>query len=110
MRQRINPHGRWTSPMESLRRNRQRTALGLGQLVWWTPACLMAGCEPVISIAGANFPVWILCLIAGILISLSLRPLFVAAGIDEWMTPRPLVYSCLALTIASLCWLLIWRA
>jgi hypothetical protein len=25
------------------------------------------------------------------------------------MTPRPVVYSCLALTIAFVCWLLIWR-
>jgi hypothetical protein len=38
-----------------------------------------------------------------------LRPVFVAAGIDESMTPRTLVYSCLALTIAFLCWLLFWR-
>jgi hypothetical protein len=63
----------------------------------------------VISIAGASFPVWMLCLLAGILIALCLRPVFVAAGIDESMTPRTLVYSCLALTIAFLCWLLFWR-
>jgi len=25
------------------------------------------------------------------------------------MTPRPVVYSCLALTIAFVCWLLTWR-
>ena len=69
----------------------------------------ISGCNPVISVAGANFPVWMLCLFAGILGSLSLRPVFVATGIDEWMTPRPLIYSCLALAIAFLCWLVIWR-
>jgi hypothetical protein len=84
--------------------------LGLGRLGWWTSACFMAGCDPVISVAGANFPVWILCLVVGVLTSLCLRPFFVAIGIDEWMAPRPLVYSSLALTIAFLCWLLIWRA
>lgn len=62
----------------------------------------------MISIAGASFPVWMLCLFAGILAALCLRPVFVAAGIDESMTPRTLVYSCLALTIAFLCWLLFW--
>jgi hypothetical protein len=70
---------------------------------------LIAGCDPVVSVAGAVFPVWLMCLIAGILTSLCLRPLFVASGIDQWMAPRPLVYSCLALMIAFLCWLLLWR-
>lgn len=73
------------------------------------PAFFISGCNPVISVAGANFPVWLLCLFAGILVTLSLRPVFVATGVDEWMTPRPLIYSCLALAIAFLCWLVIWR-
>jgi YtcA family len=67
------------------------------------------GCDPIISIAGAKFPVWILCVLAGILVSVSLRQLFIVAGIDEWMTPRPLIYSCLALVVTFLCWLLAWR-
>ena len=69
----------------------------------------LSGCNPVISAAGANFPVWMLCLFAGILGALCLRPVFVAIGIDEWMTPRSLIYSCLALTIAFACWLVLWR-
>ena len=72
------------------------------------PALLATGCDPVIGIAGATFPVWQMCLIVGIVASLSLRPLFVAVGIDEWMTPRPLVYSSLALVVAFLCWLAVW--
>ena len=59
--------------------------------------------------AAANFPVWMPCLFAGILVALCLRPVFVAIGIDEWMTPRPLIYSCLVLTIAFACWLVLWR-
>ncbi len=77
--------------------------------IYWIFGLLLAGCDPVISVAGANFPVWLMCLIAGILAALCLRPIFVATGIDQAMTPRPLVYSCLALTIAFLCWLLLWR-
>ncbi len=72
------------------------------------PAFLAAGCDPVIGIAGATFPVWQVCLIVGILVSLSLRPFFVALGMDQWMTPRPLVYSSLAFVIAVLCWLAVW--
>jgi Na+/glutamate symporter len=70
---------------------------------------LAAGYAPAVSIAGAQFPVWILCLITGILVSLVLRPLFVSAGIDQWMTPRPIVYSCLALVVAYACWVLVWK-
>jgi YtcA family len=76
---------------------------------WTICALFSTGCNPVISVAGANFPVWMLCLFSGILASLCLRPVFVAIGIDEWMTPRPVIYSCLALTVAFLCWLVIWR-
>jgi hypothetical protein len=80
-----------------------------GFSIYWITTLLFAGCDPVISVAGANFPVWLLCLFAGIAVSLCLRPVFVATGIDQGMAPRPLVYSCLALTIAFACWLLLWR-
>jgi hypothetical protein len=70
---------------------------------------VLACCNPVISVAGTDFPVWILCLLVGAAIALSLRPLFVAIGIDQWMGPRALVYSCLALVVAFLCWLLVGR-
>lgn len=80
----------------------------MGILLVTIPAFVATGCDPVIGIAGATFPVWQSCLIVGILASLSLRPLFVAVGMDEWMTPRPLVYSSLALVIAFLCWLTVW--
>ena len=63
----------------------------------------------MISVAGANFPVWMFCLLAGVLVSLALRPLFIAIGIDDSMTPRALIYSCLAAVIAFLCWILIWK-
>jgi len=73
------------------------------------PPLAAASFVPVVSVAGAEFPVWILCLIVGIVTSLVLRPLFIAVGLDEWMTPRLLVYSSLALIVAYLCWLLAWR-
>jgi hypothetical protein len=83
--------------------------LRLGHLIRYSPAFLILGCNPVVSVAGAEFPVWILCLFAGIMVSLSLRPVLVAIGIDEWMTPRLVTYSCLALAFAFLCWLVVWR-
>ena len=68
-----------------------------------------AGCGPVVSVAGANFPTWTFCLLAGISVSLIAHSLFVAVGIDEWIAPKVIVYLCLALVAASLFWLLAWR-
>jgi hypothetical protein len=85
-----------------------REGFRVGILLVTIPAFVATGCDPVIGIAGASFPVWQLCLIVGVVASLLLRPLFVAVGIDEWMTPRPLVYSSLVLVIALLCWLTVW--
>ena len=81
----------------------------LGISIGSCPAFFMFGCTPVVSVAGAEFPVWILCLFMGILVALSLRSGLVAIGIDEWMTPRLVTYSCLALAFAFLCWLVVWR-
>ena len=64
---------------------------------------------PLLSAWRAHIPVWLLCLLTGILVSISLRPLFINVGIDDWMTPRPLIYSCLALVVAFVSWLVIWR-
>lgn len=79
-----------------------------GHPIWIVCVFFISGCDPVISVAGATFPVWMLCLFVGISASLAARPLLIVIGIDEWLAPRPLVYACLALTIAFLCWLIIW--
>jgi len=70
---------------------------------------MAAGCSPVVSIAGANFPAWLLCLLAGISVALIAHQLFVGIGIDEWIAPKVIVYSCLAGVVASLFWLMAWR-
>jgi YtcA family len=89
---------------------RKFTSLRIGRLVIAACSCLfIVACNPVISVAGAQFPVWMLCLLAGILAALALRPILVATGIDEWMTPRLLTYVCLALVSGFLCWLVVWR-
>jgi YtcA family len=88
---------------------RKTTNLRFISFIRYCPAFFAFGCNPVIGIAGAQFPDWILCLFVGIVMSLALRPVFVATGIDEWMTPRPLIYACFVLAIAFSCWLVTWR-
>ena len=92
----------------SLTESASRAALPT-RSIWIVATLLIAGCDPVISIGGATLPIWMLCLFAGVMVSLAVRPLLVEAGIDEWLRPRPIVYASLVLVIAFVCWLLIGR-
>jgi hypothetical protein len=76
------------------------------------PICLAisaAGCAPVINIAGADFPAWMLCAVAGAVLTALLRPLFVALRIEAHLGPLPLIYFSLALLLACGTWLLFFN-
>ena len=68
-------------------------------------ATAFSGCDPVVNIAGANFPAWLLCALAGALGAALLRPVFVAVRLDAWLWPVPLVYVSLAILIACVVYL-----
>ena len=72
-------------------------------------AATLAGCDPVINIAGANFPGWLLCAIAGIVIAGALRPLFHALRIEPYMGPLAIVYPALAALAACVVWLIFFN-
>ena len=46
-------------------------------------ASLLAGCDPVVNIAGANFPSWLFCAICGTILTVVIRPIFVATRARE---------------------------
>jgi hypothetical protein len=64
------------------------------------------GCDPVLNIAGANFPAWLVCALAGALGAALLRPLFVALRLEGYLWSAPLVYLGLAVLIACIVYLL----
>jgi YtcA family len=68
-----------------------------------------SGCDPVVNIAGANFPAWLLCSIVGAILMAVIRPLFVASGIEPHMGPRALVYTSLAVLLACTVWLVFFN-
>lgn len=72
------------------------------------PATL-AACDPVVNIAGANFPAWLLCALAGAILAAGLRPVFVATGIEPYLGPLLLIYPCLALLIGCAVYLLLFN-
>lgn len=68
-----------------------------------------AGCDPVVNIAGANFPAWLLCTIVGAIAAAAARPLFVAGGIERYLGPLLLIYPCLAVVFACIVYLIFFN-
>lgn len=99
----------------SARRNSPASAVkkrpsGLGRLAG--PVAVVAtlpACDPVIDIEGAYFPAWLLCVIIGIVLAVVGRYLFVWLKIERHMGPLPLVYSCLALFVALVTWMVFFH-
>jgi YtcA-like protein len=76
-------------------RNPSRARFPIASLALATLA--LASCDPVVNIAGANFPAWLLCAIVGAAFAAALRPVFAASGIEPYLGPLLLIYPCLAL-------------
>src|SRR5262244_3819824 len=72
-------------------------------------AMCLSSCDPVLNIAGAHFPAWLLCALAGACLTALTRPLFLAVGIEAYLWPRPLVYSSLAVLLACIAYLLFFN-
>jgi YtcA family len=68
-----------------------------------------SGCDPVVNIAGANFPAWLLCAIVGSLLTAIIRPLLAASGVEDHMGPRPVIYACLALLLSCSVWMVFFN-
>jgi YtcA-like protein len=69
---------------------------------------LMA-CDPVVNIAGANFPAWLLCAIVGTILAAAIRPVFVSTRMEPYLGPLLLVYPCLALLLACVVYLVFFN-
>jgi len=68
-----------------------------------------AGCNPIINIAGANFPAWLFCGIVGVVGAALFRPLFLALRIEPYLWPLPVVYSSLSVLVGCVVYLIFFR-
>jgi hypothetical protein len=80
-----------------------------GQLAAAASILWLAGCDPIFDLEGAFFPSWMLCLLAGIIVTALLRPLLARIGLEPYMGPPALIYSCLALLLSFAAWLTFFR-
>jgi hypothetical protein len=72
-------------------------------------AFLLAGCDPVVNVAGANFPSWLFCAICGAILTALIRPLFVMTRLESYLWPLPIVYSSLTILIGCIVWLIFFN-
>ena len=85
---------------------RSAPALGIGLPV---AALIVAGCDPVVNIAGANFPAWLLCATTGAIVAAILRPAFAVTRVEPYLGPLLLIYPCLAIVLACLVYLIFFN-
>ena len=72
------------------------------------PAAL-AACDPVVNIAGANFPAWLLCAIVGAILAAAFRVVFAATRVELYLGPLLLIYPCLAILIGCAVYLIFFN-
>ena len=72
-------------------------------------AFLLAGCDPVVNIAGANFPSWLFCAICGAILTVAIRPVFVVTRVEAYLWPLPIVYSSLTILMGCIVWLIFFN-
>ncbi len=70
------------------------------------PLLTLVACDPVVNVAGANFPAWLLCVIVGAIMAIALRPVFAATGLEPHLGPLLVIYPCLAIVLACLIYLI----
>lgn len=72
-------------------------------------ALVLAGCDPVVNIAGANFPSWLFCAICGAILTIAIRPIFVITQVEPYLWPLPIVYLSLTILMGCIVWLIFFN-
>jgi hypothetical protein len=86
--------------------------MAIGRRSRWllsAPLLACASCDPLIDVAGAFFPAWILCIAIAIVATLLLRLGFARVRVEPLLGPLTVIYPCLATAIALGTWLLFFR-
>jgi hypothetical protein len=85
----------------AIRSSRDASALRLS-------ACLLivtfTACDPVVTIAGANFPSWLLCMIVGAILAAIVRLLLVRTRLEPYLGPLTIFYPSLIAMFAMILW------
>ena len=69
----------------------------------------MTRLPPSLDVFGSFFPIWMFCLIVGIVLTLAIRPLLVWTRLDPELRPRVVVYPSMVALFACTIWLIWFR-
>jgi hypothetical protein len=76
-------------------------------------ACLsivtLTACDPIVTIAGANFPSWLLCMIVGAIVIAMVRPLLVLTRVEPYLGPLTIFYPSLIAMFAMIVWVIFFN-
>src|SRR5262249_60652295 len=64
------------------------------------------GLAPSVNILGSFFPAWLICIVAGVVLTIVARQVFAAAGWTRFLEPAGLVYPALACLLTFATWLI----
>lgn len=80
-------------------------------LVVLTACAFCTGCSraPSISVIGSFFPVWMLCLLIGTVLTFLARAVLVRFRVETEVGPLALFYPCLVTLCACLLWLIFFQ-
>ena len=90
----------------AVRSSRDGSALRLAAC--WSIVTLTA-CDPNVTIAGANFPGWLLCMIVGAILAAIVRPLLVLARLELYLGPLTIFYPSLIAMFAMIVWVIFFN-
>ena len=65
----------------------------------------MTGLAPSVNVLGSFFPIWIVFIVAGVLLTLGARLLLIRAGLEEGLGPLVIVYPAMIVLSSCTLWL-----
>ena len=68
-----------------------------------------SGCDPVVTIAGADFPDWLVCVIVGCLLCAACHPLLRLSGLGRYLRPLPFFYGSLIVMFSLVTWVIFFN-
>jgi hypothetical protein len=64
---------------------------------------------PSIDVFGSFFPVWMLCLLGAIMVTMAARLLLIRARVESELGPRIIIYPSMVTLFACTIWLIFFR-
>ena len=69
----------------------------------------LTACDPIVTIAGANFPSWLFSMLVGAILAAIVRPILVLARLEPYLGPLTIFYPSLIAMFAMIVWVIFFN-